>query len=317
MAKKTPPSKKQYVQMALSAAAAAGVSDSEIASCPDLLDAIADYNMFGFGGKNPTYTQAEFVNVKSGQDEDINLENGKSAAGADVSLKQVVAATGLSVGSAAGLSSYGKHYYFPGVSGSAYSAVEQIAGTSVIAVTASSGSVDGAWPIYVYSQNGPQSRYVPSVQAASGAFNCLFIPAILTASMPLHFTSSLIVEVAGATAHGEGVGLYYQTNQNGPSAWYTVANESGANPVFNGLGNGTKDFLFSASWGSWATTGVANYSHSGPIQILTSSMKQRVGDTTGGLVLVYSASWSDGLTSGDCTTDNESHAGIVAKIYPA
>ena len=310
MAKKTPPSKKQYVQMALSAAAAAGVSDSELNSCPDLLDAIADYNIFGFGGKNPTYTQAQFVNVKSGQDENINLENGKSAAGKDVSLKQVVASTALSVGGAAGLSSFGKHYYLPGVSGSAYSAVAQAAGTSVVAATASSDS-DGTWPIYVYSQNGPQSRYVPSVQAASGAFNCLYIPTDLTAAMPLHFTSSLIVEMAGATAHGEGVGLYYQLStagtsinptNGGPATWQHVGEKF----------NGTTDFLFSASWGSWATTGVANYSASGPVNIPTASLPAK-----GGLVIAYSASWSDGLTSGDCTTDNESHAGIVAKIYPA
>ena len=132
----------------------------------------------------------------------------------------------------------------------------------------------------------------------------------MTSSMPLHFTSSIIVEIAGATAHGEGVGLYYQAvlgedsenpTTGGPSTWLHVGEKF----------NGTTDFLFSASWGSWATTGVANYSSSGPVNIPTASIPGG-----GGIVLVYSASWSDGLTSGDCTTDNESHAGIVAKIYP-
>ena len=302
--------------MALSASIAAGVTTSELKNCPDLLDAIADYNIHGFGGKKPTYTQGQFVDVKSGDDENINQKNGKGPFGADVNLKHVVAETGLSVGSAAGLSSFGKHYYLPGVSGSAYSTAQQLAGTNVIAATASSGSVNGVWPIYVYSQNGPESRYVPSVQAASGAINCLYIPTDFTSSMPLHFTSSLIVEFAGATAAGEGVGLYYQRSTGGssvnpttggPTTWLSVANADGTNGF-----NGTKDFLFSASWGSWATTGVANYSHSGPIQIATASLP-----AAGGIVIAYSASWSDGLTSGDCTTDNESHAGIVAKIYPA
>ena len=104
MAKKTPPSKKQYVQMALSASIAAGVTNSELKNCPDLLDAIADYNIHGFGGKKPTYTQGQFVDVKSGDDENINQKNGKGPFGADVNLKQVVAETGLSVGGAAGLS---------------------------------------------------------------------------------------------------------------------------------------------------------------------------------------------------------------------
>ena len=181
------PRKKRNIKAALSASAAAGV-DTSLSNCSlDVTnEALLDYQIYGYGKSDVSYTAGQVADVLSVADQE-KQQDGKNSNGATVNLKDV-AANGLIANSIAnGIAGNVAHHFFD---------------TTGTGTTASYGAVA------IYSKDGPQSAYIPQLVGGKDNEYVFFFPESLTGTMPAGLSGAYYVGFAGAVGPGESVQAY-------------------------------------------------------------------------------------------------------------
>ena len=267
------------------AALAAENASVEVGSsnCEDTvtLEAVNQYELFGFGNSLQTYTQGESTDFAS-EDDFAKQTNGKDANGVTRSIKD--ANNLIQRSNNAGLATNGNNFYFNTTQTSAGSGPRGgLTGSTVLG--------------FVYGKNGPQAPYIPQLVhqqdgLSTGTEYVFFLPSVATGTnglnMPTDHSRSFEVTVAGAVAPGESVVVY-------------TADDSGVRTVTGSA------FTYSASFCS-----EPNYSKA-QVRILTGSIQAGNPATSqAGIVVVYSASYTE-----DGTKENTPYAGVTVTINPS
>lgn len=196
MAKKTPPRTKREIKAALSASKASSVEVAN-SNCnkSDTLEAIMDYNTFGFGKTGQTYVVGSVHDFASNSDQ-AKQTTGKKPDGSQANIKDASDLISRSLSNGLATNTAG-HFYFSST------------GTGV------TGSVSPQ--CFVYGQSGPQAAYIPQLVHGSQGLEAtqeyvFHLPSSITgaagANMPVNHSRSFEVTIAGAVAPGESVQVY-------------------------------------------------------------------------------------------------------------
>ena len=276
------PRKIRNVKAAAKAAADAGV-ETNSSNCSEgvTVEAVNQYEFFGFGNLQQTYTQGESTDFAS-EGDFAKQTNGKDANGVTRSIKD--ANNLIKRSNDAGLGTSGNNFYFNTTQTSAGSGPRGgLTGSTVLG--------------FVYGKNGPQAPYIPQLVhqqdgLSTGTEYVFFLPSVATgangANMPTNHSRSFEVTVAGAVAPGESVVVY-------------TANDAGVRTVTGSA------FTYSASFCS-----EPNFSKA-QVRILTGSIQAGNPATSqAGIVVVYSASYTV-----DGTKENTPYAGVTVTINPS
>jgi len=148
--------------------------------------ALVNTALYGKAGTSPTFTAASATQLS---DAVSNADGAWTYAGLSGEVTNVGAFLSSSLSGAVGLSSAAKHYYFPLVG-----AVQTDCSKSNAPVS----------PVIIYSNDGPQSAYVPYYLGGTTATASIkFGAAITGAGTPSH----LVVYVAGQMTSGDQIRL--------------------------------------------------------------------------------------------------------------
>jgi len=199
MAKKTPPRTKKQIKAAMSASKASGIEVSASnCSISDSLDAVVDYNIYGYGKSGQTYVVGSVHDFASVADQ-AKQTTGKDANGAQANIQD--SAELIKRVQDNNLSSSSARFYFDTV------------GTGL------TGTVS---PVsFIYGKSGPQAPYIPQlVHGTSSAVShhefVFFLPSSITgalgANMPTDHSRSFEVTIAGAVAPGESIQVFTQSS---------------------------------------------------------------------------------------------------------
>lgn len=202
------PKKKKAALFRLYALDPAGYTNGLITEAEQIGETANQLNIaiYSSGGYAPTFTNG-YSSLLS--DATSNSDSAFTKAGLTGETTNAGAFVSTSLSGAVGITSGGKHYYFPRV------------GSEGLALTAVNS------PVIIYSNDGPQSSYVPYYLGGTLATASVFFNSQITGGgTPTH----LAVYVGGELATGDQIRLLHPTGAV-MDAYYAT----GSDTVFSGL----------------------------------------------------------------------------------